>query len=172
MKQSVKPLSQLNRFDAEKQSKMRVQEEAEKIDVLGQESEEKGAKWVIEEGEKKRKTEEEQEAQDQWKLHDARGRIITYSQLLLDDMKRLMQQLATDFPPNVAWLAVKNPKGVVLWIRSPDREWYARGMKICGTPKYDLQGITRLVHKGLDLIESWEPKEQEKKTANGIILPS
>ena len=53
---------------------------------MGQESETKAAKWVMEEGKKERHEESEEQAEAEWKLHDEKGKVITYKSLLVEEM--------------------------------------------------------------------------------------
>ena len=173
MSVSNKLLESLTKHQAEQESRKRSEELAEELDVLGQDDEKKGAKWVIEKGKETRHKEDEQKAQVEWKLNDQKGRVFTYSDILLGELKRMMGEWDEYRPNGFQWLAIKNSKGIVLWFRDKDGNWFAKGMKVSGIPKYDMNGIERLMHGALDSMDRFERNRIPQKETiehSGIII--
>lgn len=156
-----KNLKALNKLDRERELKKIAGEDSEKLEAMGQESEKAAAKWVMEEGEKERHEEAEQQAETEWTLNDHKDQVLTYKTLLVKELRRLMENWIDELPEGWSWYAGYNEKGIVLWLRDKDRNWYARGMKVSGLPKYDLNGIFKLMMKA---IEYAKPKVEPQDT--------
>mgnify|MGYP001578629582 CR=1 FL=1 len=142
------------KYDLSKESKKKAWEEGERIDWLGQDSERKGAKAVIEENKELEKKEYKKTAEQLTKLNDIKRNEEVYRQRL-----RVIGQARArkyDIPKGFLWTLELTSKGIVLWIADPKRRTYARGMKISGNPLYDLNGIDRLIDKGLTFIDGKE----------------
>ena len=167
MNRKKTPLDKLLKIDKERELKNIAGEDNEKLEAMGQESETKAARWVKEEGEKERHGESERQAETEWKLSDARGKLITYKSLLIQELKRLMGNWAEDLSSGWSWYGMETEKGIVLWLRNPEREWMVRGMKVSGLPKYDLNGIFRIV---MDALRESQPKKKEETPK--VILPN
>lgn len=146
--------------------KKKASDFAEELDATGQESDEKAAKWIIEKQKTEEKEQKEEEAEDQWRLHDTRKQNLEYHKRLKLIMERRMREYAT--PPYFRWYATLTKKGLVLGIADPKGIWYAKGMQISHLPFYDLSGIDTLIMKGLDFMNHLEKKYEEKD--KGIIL--
>lgn len=140
----------------------------EHLEAMGQESDKKAAKWVKEVG--KEKVKEEEKAQDDAmeKLDDAKNSMGLYKERLLEEMKREMEIWRDDMPPGFNWLAQYTSKGLVLYFRNPQHEYFARGLTISGEPKYDINGVARLIVTAMQEIQKQIPEEipQDK-----IIVP-
>lgn len=160
--------------------KKTLADEMEEIDAMGQDDEVKAAKWVIEKGEEDRHEESEKSAEAEWKLHDKRRNFFTYKDLLLAEFRRQMVDSYQLLPKGFAWYPVGTTKGIVLWVKDLENRWYAKGITVSGIPKYDLNGVERLIDKALDFMEESErkyveakeaKKPKEKKSKGGILLP-
>jgi hypothetical protein len=160
-------LSNLTKLERHKELKKQVAEDAEKLEVLGQESDRKAAKWVQEVGKEERKKEEDRIADVMTKLDDNKAHVVTYKELLMSEMRKEMTYWDEDLPTGFQWVAQSTDKGIVLWIRNPKHEYYAKGIKPSGDPKVDLNAIARLIVTAVKEMT----KQEEKKTENGIILP-
>ena len=161
-------LDQLTKPEAEKKSKLRAEEEAERIDILGQPNEAKAVKWIKEVAKEEEKKEEEQRSISLDQLHSSRRRIFTYRDTLILAFFRLLNYWKDQLPRGYNWTCQLTKKGIVLIYRNKKGEYFARGLIVSGDPKSDLTGIERLTHKALSEID----KETTKKTKSGIILPS
>ena len=146
--------------------KKRIEEIEEEIDAMGQESEIKAAHWVKEKGKERDKEAEE----EQGKTLDALEGKTKYN---FADYKRflgeeLMKRGADEIYPE-GWRhqsAVTN-KGVVYYLRSPDKRLFVRAFTPVNIPKYDFVAIEKILESAWVCIEEW------KKKGNGsIILPS
>ena len=147
-------LASLTPLDQKRLSKQRAQEETEKIDALGQESETKAVKWVIEEGERERKEQAEEEAVARWKLEDVKKTVWTYKDSLLKEANR--QIPSYELPSGFLIKASSGKQGLLFFVRDLKGNWYVKGMKISNIPMYDLQGIQRMVDKCLNVIDKLE----------------
>ena len=165
-KRTKKKLHTLTPLDAERESKLRAEEEAHKIDVMGQENEKIAAKWVIEEGKEKEKEEKREEDEALTRLTDAKKKILSYKELLVRELQRGLYLWNSELPKGWIWQGGSTSKGIVLFIRGPMGFTYARGMKVSTLPYYDLNGLRKLMGEGLDFIET----ETKKKRESGIIL--
>lgn len=170
-----KTLDDLTQLEKEKKSKLLAGELEEKIDAMGQESEEKAAKWVMEEGAREREGEEEKEAIAQWQLEDSRKQRVTYQSQLLKEANRRLRDY--DIPKEFAAGVQLTSKGLVFWYMNPDRRMFAKGMQISTIPVFDLNGVDRLLVQLIDAIDMdarnlEKTMDGMKKTKSGIILPS
>lgn len=152
--------------------KKKAWEIEEELEATGQESETGAVKWVKEKGKETRHEETEESVVDEWKLHDKRKQLFTYKDVLLTCFKRQMMESYDFLPKNFLWYPVPSDKGLVLWFRDSRGKWYAHGMHISLVPKYDLNCITRLIHKALDKMDELERAyQEEEQVQKGIILP-
>lgn len=163
MKRDKIPLDKLS----PEQKKVAIAEEQEKIETLGQDSNKKAKKWVEEEIKEQDKQEKKHQDDAMEILTDARKKIFTYKDALLKEMRREMINWLEDLPQGFTWHAMYTSKGLVLWLRNNKGEWYAKGLKLSGEPKYDLNGIARLI---VSAIKEANDQVKPKKT-DGIILP-
>lgn len=170
-KRTKRKLQELTPLDAQRESKLRAEEEAEKIDIMGQENEKKAAKWVMENQKEEDKKETKEKADTLEKLTDARGKVFTYKDALHQALQRELLSWSHQLPTGYRWQGGITEKGIVLYISTPDNQWYARGMKPLGLPQYDLTCLTGLIIKALASIDELEERKL-KKTESGIILPS
>ena len=150
-------------LDAKRESKLRAIEEAEKIDAMGQESEIQAAKWVIEEGKKTEKESVEETARKLDRLHESRGKIFTYRTALLDIARDMLLEAREFLKRGYFFDAMLTDKGLVVWMRTPQGDWYAKGMVPSGVEKADLQSVDRLIAHALDRVDELEQEKEQNK---------
>ena len=164
----------MTKLEKHKALKYQMDQEAEELDVLGQENDKSAAKWVIEKGKEHVHEVDEKRAETRWKLEDAKLKVWTYNEQLLNEAVRMI--LLSDVPAGYRYAAKLTKKGMEFWIRDVEGNWYAQGMTISGLPKYDLNGLDRNIEKGLDFIDKLElertPPETEENGASSIITSS
>lgn len=166
MKKVVKPLASMTRLEAEKESKIRAGKMAEELDVLGQDSEKGAVKWVQEKGKEEEKKVDRKKAELEWKLDESRKQVLTYGDLLLRELRIIMEDWEDQKTVGYKWAAVKDKKGICLWIRDYTGNYYAKGIQISYIPKYDMNAIERLVVKACDFMDSMEKKKNPIITAS------
>lgn len=153
-------------------SKQNAGKLAEEIDAMGQQNEEKAVKWVqeVEKREEKKRHEldarnEEQIAKKRrFKKNDYYRALHTYA----------AKQLAEyDIPRGYAVdVYLQEDKGELMFgLQKVGFRWYAKGMKICGEPKYDKNCIERLVVQTMLGLDELEGQHERHRTKSGIILP-
>lgn len=131
-------------------------EELEKIDAMGQESEKKGAKWVIEEGTNERKAEDAKEADELERLHSKRKQPTGYAgEIVAAASRRLLE---FDIPKGFDWgvYKTKQGRGIELRYMRPDRRIFARGMYVSYNPNVDINWIIRNLHNAVDEMEKYD----------------
>lgn len=140
-------------------------DQVEELDAMGQENEVKAAKWVIEKG--KEVDQEEQQIKDLAHeiLEKARKGKELYRQGLLKQVFRLIHTM--DVPMGYHIGAFYTSKGLVVWVMHK-KKWFAKGMKVTGEVKYDLNGVDRIMVKAADFIDGLV--DDENKTESGIYL--
>lgn len=170
MSKNVKPLKSLTKIEAEKQSKLLAGELAEELDVLGQESDLKAAKWIKEKEKEVEKTAEEKNAVVEEKLANAENNYYLYRDRMLNHAKE--QFKGFDVPPGFYYGVYLTDKGLVFWFRAPNGKSYAKGMKISTFVVEDMQGVIRLIHQALDHIEMIDEEIRNPvRSKGGIYLP-
>lgn len=144
----------MSKLDVVRKSKIKAAELAQELDTLGQDSEEKAAKAVIEKGQEEEKIEAKKEADSLEKITDARRNDNDYTQALLREAKILA--LGYDLPKGFLWSLKVTSKGLALFIKAPNGKMFAHGMKIIYEPYHDMKGSHALLIKGLDFMDSWK----------------
>lgn len=146
--------------------KQEIYEEIEEIDQLGQDSEIKAVK-LIQEKQKESDHEESEKSALLWeKLHKAKEKTFTYKEALLSHMKLLKDTYTEEIPSGYQWWIIPTEKGIVLSVRTREGKWFAKGIQVCGDPKYDINAVERLIWKALEFIDSLEQTQEQK----GLIL--
>lgn len=169
MVQSKNPLDNLSKLEKQKVLKRQAAEDAEKVSVLGQENEHKAAKWVKEVGKEDRKQEAQRVADTLTKLDDVKGNIVTYKGKLMEEMRKEMGYWIDDVPTGFHWASQSTDKGIVLWIKNPQGEYFAKGISLSNNPEVDLNAIARIIVTALK--EMIKQEEDQHKTPNGLIVP-
>jgi hypothetical protein len=151
----------------------KADEESEKVEVMGQESDTKAVKWVQEENKEVEKKEVNAQAVARQILEDQKEKEFNYRTALLKELLR--QQSLYDIPSGFKWGAKLDTKGLVMWIKARDGNYAAVGLKISGKPMYDMNWIDRRLNDAIGLMERLDKNVatdiHEKKTPGGIILP-
>lgn len=165
-----------NLLTHQKQQELRknVAEEAEQIETLGQESEEKAVKWV-QEVEKEREHEEtEKSAEEHWILHDNKQKFFTYQNAVLTTCRRRMVEYDEFVPKGFYWIAqlriTKKLRGLEIWIRDPKDRFYCKAMKISGDPVFDLNWIDNAIQYGLNQMDELDQKYKAEEELKKKIL--
>ncbi len=146
--------------------KKKAIDKIEELDAMGQEDEIKAAKWVMEKGREDEKEEKETKAIAEEVLQDARRTKERYYQKLLEQAFRLIHTI--ELPTGYHVGAFYTKSGLVVWVTTPKKQWFAKGMKVSGEVKYDMNGVDRLLIKACDFIDDLE--EKASKTEGGIYL--
>ncbi len=144
---------------------------AEELEATGQESEEKAAKWVIE----KEKTEEavRQQAEDKDQdilAHKRKYKKNDYFVALYNLAKRKISEYDINPGYNVD-VILKDDGRIIFGLQKVGFRWYAKGMKICGEPKYDINCVERMVIQLFIALDELGNQHENQKTNSGIILP-
>lgn len=153
------------------QSKRNASLVAEEIDAMGQESETKAVRHV-QEVEKNR---QQQDSYNTLTLQEdlekkRRYKKNPYYQSLLNLAKKELSNY--DVPKGYQLdVLLKEDGRLIFGLCKIGFRWYAKGMKICGDPKYDINCVERLaVQSMLSLDELYEQHELHQ-TKDGIQLP-
>lgn len=117
--------------------KKKIAEAKERVDVLGQESDKKAAKWVIEEGNKDKKGAQVQIGVDLEHLDtSSKGSYKKYKSALGKILYNKFSKLT--WPKGFRYGIYVTPKGIECHIYDPFKRKFARGLQITYNPKYDL----------------------------------
>lgn len=164
---SMKPSIGGTKAEREKILKKELGEQTEKIEAMGQENEHQAAKWVKEEGKRIRKEEQKKRDDVTEQLYDSRHHIQTYKEKLLEEMRREMAVWSEELPKGYGWFCQGTSKGIALYYHDQSKQWYGKGLIIANDPKYDLNGIARLIVEAVDTAV----KQSEPVRDDGIIVP-
>lgn len=159
------------RLENERISKKNAQELAEELDTLGQDSDERAVKWV-QEKQKELDTEEVKETNKEKEiLHDKRKyKKNEYFLAILRMAKRKLAEF--DVPNGYRVDAILKENKVIIGLRKDGFRWYAKGMVICGEPKYDMNCIERLVIQCMIALDELYDQHEKHTTKSGIVLPN
>lgn len=153
------------KLEEEKESKLKVGELEEELDLLGQESEEKAAKWVIETENKNVK--ERKDVQDDIKefLND-KQRFNTYEYYLAKLLYKAILG-SVEWPKGFKWRSIHNTKGIALVVIDPKGQYFSKGFKPVHHPEYDLNALSRIYWACEDLIDNYEKENIEQNKSSG-----
>jgi len=143
----------------------------ERIDAMGQESETKAAKWVIENESDEQKDRNKFEADQLDVLTEKRK--FTKGNYYINLYQYAKKQLSLyDIPRgyNVDIVLKKEGK-LIFGLQKNGYRWYAKGMNICGEPKYDINCVDRLIIQTQISLDELVDQHEKGKTVAGIILP-
>ena len=119
----------------ETKSKQNAGIEAEEIDAMGQESDERAVKWVKEVEDRQQREEQERVANDQFLLeHKRKFKKNDYYEALLAMAKKELSGYEVPQDYGVDCL-LKDDGKLIFGIQKVGYRWYAKGMTICGEPK-------------------------------------
>lgn len=153
-------------------SKKRAADFSEILDATGQEDDKKAVKWVKEVEEQEQKDAKKRDADEMEALLDKqRGTKNPYYEALYNLAKRRLA--AYDIPKNYRIDVLLKPEGKIIFgLQRVGFRWYAKGMTICGEPKYDINCVDRLAIQTMVAIDELESQHEKHKTKSGIHLPA
>lgn len=152
-------------------SKKNAGELAEEIDTLGQESETKAVKWVQEVEKRERKEHEEDEAKALEDLYDKRKYTKNvYFNSLYNLAKQQFARYDVPAGYNID-VTLKEDGRLIFGLQKIGFKWYAKGMKPCGEPKYDINCVERLVIQTMIALDELVLQHEQHQTKSGIVLP-
>jgi hypothetical protein len=157
-------LDSLTKLEAEQQSKINAGEEAERLSVLGQESDLKAKKWINEEYKKAAKEGEVAREKAYFNLERLRSNKKRYNKYLAQILIRYLEdeQIPKEYTLKVGW----NRKGVDITIL---KFGYSKGVKPSGIPKYDVFGMKMLATQCGNTVGKLEGHIPQ--TEHGVYLP-
>jgi hypothetical protein len=133
----------------------------EEISATGQESEKEGTKAVKEVLEEREKLSQEEEWDRIENLQKKlKFKFTDYKQLLASYWDQMAR--AEEFPAGWSYHIVIDDKGIVMLLKAPHNEIYARAIKPCGVPKMDLVAIYKVLESSWVAINNY----------GGIVLPN
>lgn len=148
-------------LEAEKESKLLAGEFEEKIDAMGQENEEKAAKWVIEENDQIEK--DKQKSLDD-ALHfytDKRKTVRGYGEALSRHLHYLLNHYVDWAGMKFKYESTYSSRGVGVIVQGPDGQTFARGFKPCGEPKYDIHAMKTLIWQTENIVEEYKERNEK-----------
>ncbi|MGH2612147.1 MAG: hypothetical protein ACRDFB_03750 [Rhabdochlamydiaceae bacterium] len=153
------------------QSHKNASDFVEELEATGQESETKAVKW-IQEVENKRiarnacdilTKEEELEKQ-------RRGKKNPYFQSLYEMAKKELSEY--DIPKGyMVDILLKEDGRIIFGLQKVGFRWYARGMKISGEPKYDINCVQRMVIQMMLSLDELYEQHELGRMKSGLHLP-
>lgn len=154
------------------QKKQRPSDLAEELDATGQEDDKKAVKWVKEVEDKEQKDAKKQEDDEMEQLlTKQRGTKNPYYEALYQMAKKRLSEY--DIPSNYRVDVVLKPEGKIIFgLQRVGFRWYAKGMTICGEPKYDINCVDRMAIQTMVAIDELESQHEKHQTKSGIQLPA
>lgn len=154
------------KLELEKESKAQAEEFSEHLEAVGQESELKAAKWVIET--EKQNEKESQKVKDDlaefFSDKKTRREVKTYSYYLAKLLyKSLLNSVV--FPKGFQWRVTHNVRGVAVIIRDPRGQFQSKGFKPCGQQKYDLNALSKIYWACENVIDDYEEETSQKTSS-------
>lgn len=146
----------MSKLDEERKLKKTVGEELNVLDEIGQDSEEKAAKIIIDLGKEEFEKSEKKDMLTVEKLDDARKKPFdeAYYRSILAECNLRMSEFS--LPMGFRWIAKVSKAGLAMFIEAPDKQQYAKGVKITGVPFDDAKGVVGLVNKSLEQVDFLE----------------
>ena len=145
----------------------KIPDSPELISQMGQDSEVKAAKVIIEEHQKEQKIENEKSAiiEDILTPSAKKLQLYTYRDLILQEGKRRLKEY--EIPANYYLDCGLSKKGMLFGYRHVnDKQWFMKGLTLSFNPKIDLFAISLMINWALDQIGERE-KEGNGFAANG-----
>ena len=142
----------------------------EELLAMGQDSETKAAKWVIEKGVEDRKAQDEEDYYTAEGIGKAQKNEGLYKFKIKEEAKKRI--VSYDIPKGYLVDCVLTSKGLAFgWRYWSNKVWFMKGMLISGQVLADLQEVDRLINQALDEVGRHEAKdEQSHKTSGGVVL--
>jgi hypothetical protein len=155
----------------ETQSKKNAGLVGEELDAAGQESETKAVKWIKELENDRQKEELYEFGKNQEDLEKKRRYSKNpYYQSLLNLATEELSQY--DIPPGYNTDIILKEDKILFGLQKVGFRWYAKGMSICGEPKYDINCVQRMVVQMMLSLDELEEQHEKHRTKSGIQLPS
>jgi len=141
----------------------------EELDSMGQESETKAAKWVKEKGkEYDKETEKEDAIRKEILTKRTKFDFMDYKRTLAQTFDYLAWQ--EEFPEDWLHHIAITDKGLVMYLRSPEKEIFYRAFSPVNDPNYDMPAIMKILESSWVAIEKW--RDAKNVTESGIIKPN
>lgn len=152
------------------QSKENANLVAEEIDAMGQESETGAVKWVQEVEKRNQKAADESEGRQREEIEKQRKyQKNPYYQSLY---ALAMRQIGSyDVPRGYKLEVVQKDNRIIFGLCKIGFRWYAKGMTICGEPKYDINCVQRMVVQTMISLDELVLQHEQHQTKSGIALP-
>lgn len=152
-------------------SEKNAAEFAEEIDAMGQESETGAVKWVKEVEDREQQVREKKEADELTILSQKRKyQKNPYYESLYTLAKRRISEY--DIPRGYAVdIILKEDGRLVFGLQKVGFRWYAKGMKICGDPHFDINCVDRMIVQLMLSLDELQRQHEKHRTNSGIILP-
>ncbi len=157
----------------EEQSKRNASLVAEELDAMGQESETEAVKWVKEvenrhQQENSYKTLTLEEDLERKKRYKKNPYYQSLYNLAVEELKQY------DFPKgyNTDIVLKENGGQLIFGLQKVGFRWYAKGMQICGEPKYDINCVQRMVVQMMLSLDELYEQHERHQTKEGIALPT
>ena|SRR3990167_2082096 len=159
------PLKSLTKLEQEVESKRRTEEEKERLDILGQESEAKALPWIQKEVYKKEKKEKEYLNLSLDLLKNAaKKKKVNYFRILTSILLHFLKE--EDIPKKYHINIDLTDVGIITKIAGT--KFYG-GFKVCFLPSYDLRACRVMAMKVGNTVAKLEGAVHSSK--GGIILP-
>lgn len=158
-----------SKLQMEKLRKKMVAGEEEKLDVLGQESEKKAKKWIIEEGKKTEK--KEKEIEDAWQdvLHASRKKKNTYYKKLMFRLYSMIEEI--EWPKVYEYGVWFDGKGILLAVKDKFGKLWKKAFIPSFDPKFDLNACFRFAVWAEDVLDMVEGRLVTPQSKGGVWLP-
>lgn len=155
----------------EAESKKTAGELGEELDATGQESEKKAVKWVKEVEEKEEKLRQVEEAKHNQILSDKRKyKKNPYYEALFKLARKKLGEYDIDRGYQVD-VVLKEEGKIIFGVCKIGFRWYAKGMTICGEPKYDINCVERMAVQTILSLDELVLQHEKHRTKSGIALP-
>jgi len=163
------------RLEEEKLRQKKKAMAEEYLNLVGQENEEKGAKWTIEFQSQAEKQEKEAEEIAKDKLKQSRrGKKEGYVFQLAKELYR--RAMFVDWPKGYKWRVRYSDHKIALIFRHPSGRWYGKGIKPTSIPMFDLYAVQQLVTQCENTVDFLEGKlawqKEKKHFGSGFYLPN
>jgi hypothetical protein len=160
--------------------KLKDEENRFKLEMMGQESEEKSVRFIKENDEEVKKQELELEGRHKEKLEKSkRGKKWNYYVRLAEISVELISKYS-DLPKFFKWGVYPTKRGVVYWLKNMKGELFKKAIAPCGDVHIDLVGG---LYSCIRQLENTAIRERQrlgvttvvedgvKRTPSGIVLP-
>jgi hypothetical protein len=154
---------------AVKNQKHKVAEEEERLDILGQSSDRKAAKWIIEDAKEKEKDAQSERADSLTKLQDKRKQVKGYKEILMTNLYQMVDEIR--WPKEYEYGVWYDGKGVILAIKDKRRKLHKRAFKPCFIPKIDFAACQKFAVWAEDVLDAIEGRLSTAQSEGGIWLP-